>query len=502
MAELIPGTTPAGVLALIQNNWLVRQFMDSLRPHSYYRNDARRKRLEPHSGQTATYSKIGRFAVDLAPMPTALGVPQAATFSVEQYTSQPQHFSQSFVLDGPTAYVEAGDLAVQGSQNLGEWAGRTQGRIARGALFSAYAGGIAITRRQQVATDTVLLLNTLSGFRFANGAKGLVPVSSATPLDITINGVANTVTGVTPINDLYPNGPGKITLGTALVGTIAAQSIVKALNGPFIMRAAARTSTETLTAADIPTVQDLLTMRARLSDNSVPVHDDGTYHLHCDASFMLLISKDAQWTSATQGMGPSEAFGGTPGGQYLPLLRLTIFETPDSPALARGLEVAVGSLTGGPGNTTGVEPSGAAGAPVNSRSMQDIGIDVKNSSGANLRRCIMTGKQLLIETYVDIMEYWASAGVRKIADVNDNVAQYQTGGGQIFIAGEVDGWVMSWLPALDVRQLVNTMNVQATFDYVPDTDLTSESGGDNGTALNLRVPMKRAAVLEYSFSFA
>lgn len=501
MAELIPGTTPAGVLALIQTNWLVRQFMDALRPHSYYRNDARRKRLEPHSGQTATYSKLGNFTVDLAPMPTALGVPDVATFSTEQYTSKPQHFSRSFALDGPTAYVEAGDLAEQGSQKLGEWAGRTQGRIARGALYSAYAGGIAITRRQQVATETILLLNTLSGFRFANSASGLVPVSSTTPLDITINGVANTVTGVTPINTLYPNGPGIITLGTALAGTVAAQSIVKALNGPFLMRAAARTSTETLTTADIPTVQDLLTMRARLSDNSVPVHDDGTYHLHCDASFMLLISKDTQWTSATQGMGPSEAFGGTPGGQYLPLLRLTIFESPDSPALARGLEVAVGSTTGGPGGTTGVEPSGAAGAPVSSKSMQDVGIDTKNSSGVAIRRAIMTGKQLLIETYVDIMEYWGTAGVRKLADITDNVAQYQAGS-QIFIAGEVDGWVMSWLPATDVRQLVNTMNVQATFDYVPDTDLTSDSGGDNGTALNQRVPMKRAAVLEYSFAFA
>lgn len=502
MPELIPTATSQSVLALIQNNFLLRKFVDGIRPHSRYRRDARREKLQPGTGQTATMSKIGVFGVDLAPLPTALANPPVATFNTEQYTASPLPYGQSFVIDGPTNYVQGGDLPKMGANRLAEWAGRTQSRLARGKLFAGYGGGTAITRRQQVATNTVLLLNTLAGFRHSNGPTGLRPVSASTALDILIGATPNTVTGVTPINANYPDGPGTITLGTALAGTVNAQTVVTALNGPQIARPNARTSTETIVAGDKPTVTDILAMKARMFDNGIPAHDDGTYHIHCDASFMVLLAQDPLWVSATQGMGPADAWG-DPGGRHLPMLGVTIYETPDSPALARGLEVQVGSLTGGPGGTTGVEPSGAAGAPASSRSMQDIGLDVVNSGGVRIRRAIMTGGEILVETYVDIMDYWERNGIRKIADVTPNLAQYQmSGGGMAFFAAEVEGWVMTILPALDPRQLVTTMTVQATFDYTLTTDLTSASGGNNGIASNQNVPLKRAQVLEYSYNGA
>jgi hypothetical protein len=499
MAELIPGTTPQGLLNLIQTNWLVRVFYDALRPFSYFRLDARQEKLVPGTGQTATYSKLGNFNVDLAPLATALATPPVATFSSEQYTAKPEHFANSFVFDGMTAYVQSvGSTFMQGISRLAEWAGRTQSRKARQAIYK-YGGGSAISRRQQVATNTVMLLNTLAGFRQANTVSGLVPVSSTTALDISIGGTANTVTGVAPINALYPDGPGAITLGTPLAGTVTAQTPVTALNGPKIFRPNARASSELIVATDNPTVQDLMSMRTRMFDLGIPKHPDNTFHLHADAVFLQLLSKDDQWKTATQAMGPSDAFG-VPGGTHLPLLGLTIFETNDSPAVGRGQEVAVGSLTGGPGGSTGVEPSGAVGSPGSSSSMQDLGLDVKNSTGIPIRRAVMTGANALIETYVDIMDYWAVNGIRKIADVSSYVSQYAMGGtGFTFFAFEVEGWIVIILPALDPRQLQTTITIARTFDYTLDTDLTATTGGNNGTALNQNVPLKRAAVMEYSF---
>jgi hypothetical protein len=498
-AELIPGSTPQGILNLIQTNWLVRQIYDALRPFSYFRQDARSETLQPGTGQTATYSKLGVFNVDLAPLATALATPPLATFSSEQYTARPEHYANSFAFDGMTAYTQIGSSFQQGVSRLGEWAGRTQSRKARQAIFK-YGAGTAYTRRAQVTTNTVLLLNTLAGFRHANTVSGLVPVSSTTPLDITIGGTANTVTGVTPINPIYPDGPGAVTLGTALAGNVAAQTQVLALNGPKIFRPNARTTSETIIATDNPTVQDLMSMRTRMFDLGIPKFAlTNSYHLHADAAFMQLLSKDDQWKTSTQGMGPSDAFG-VPGGTHLPLLGLTLFETNDAPAVGRGEEVAVGSLTGGPSGTTGVEPSGAAGAPGSSSSMRDLGLDLKNSSGIPIRRAVMTGANAFIDTSINIMDYWEKNGVRKIADVSSYVGQYQmSGSGMQFFAFEIEGWICIILPALDPRQLQTTITVARTFDYTLDTDLTAAAGGNNGTALNQNVPLKRAAVMEYSF---
>ncbi len=497
--EQIPTSVPPGVFALIQKDYLQRKYYDALRPHSYYRNDANRKRLEPHTGQTATWSKLGFLPVDLLPLPTALANPPEATFSTEQFSAKPLPYGQSFRVDGPTLYAQGGDYVVQGTRGLAEWAGRTQCRIARGKLFSGYLGGTSIVRRAQVTGNTVLLLNSLSGFRFANGATGLVPVSATTPLAIQIGAAANTVTGTTPINENFPDGPGIVTLGTALGANVAAQTVVTAENRPFIVRAGDRTSTETITATDACTVQMLLIARERLSTSGIPPHEDGTYHLHVDASFFVLISKDDQWKTATQGMGPSPAFGNV--GQYLPALNLTIFESNDSPRPSAGEEVQVGSLTGGPGGSTGVEPSGAAGTPGQSRSMRDIGADVKNSNGINIRRFLMTGREILIETYVDQTYYWGEGGIRTILQISPNVAEYQMASGSRFVAGEVDGWLMLFQPAMDPRALQTVMTVSSVFDYTLTTDLFGETGGNNGLTLGTRVPLKRAVVGEYGYTF-
>lgn len=502
MPELIPAATPQSILALIQNNYLLKGFHDAMRPWSRYRRDAKRQRLEPHTGQTATHSRIGTFNADLAPLATALGDPPVATFNTEQFTAAPIPYGLSFVVDGPTAYVQGGDYVLQGCKGLAEWAGRTQSRLARGKLFAGYGGGTAITRRQQVAGNTVLLVNTLAGFRFRNGPTGMQAVSGSTPLDILIGATPNTITGVTPINNNYPDGPGALTLGTALGGTVTAQTVVTALNAPYAQRPNARTSTETIVVTDLPKVIDLMTMRSRLFDNAVNPHADGTFHLHCDASFMLCLVQDPQWATVTQGMGPSDAWG-EPGGTRIPMLGLTIFEVPDSPGPARGEEVLVGSLTGGPSGTTGVEPSGAAGTPASSRSMRDVGLDTRNSAGLGIRRAIMTGGELLIETYVDIPLYWSAIGIRKIADVNPNVSQYQMSeGGMKFFAAETEGWLMVFLPALNPLQSFMKISVQATFDYTLATDLTSAAGGNNGPNDNQKVPLKRAIALEYSFAGA
>lgn len=472
----IPAGIPSGVRPLIQTNMISREVLDGLRPYSMYRRDFKRELLPPHIGETLTKSRLSMFEVDLLPA-QPLGDIDFAEFSAEQFSAKPIPFSKGFKIDGPTAYVQVGNWMEQQLTRLSEWGGRTSSRLARGRLFS-YNGGKAIVRlAASNGVSTTLYVSSLMGFRSAPVNGTLQPVSATNPLGITI--VAATtftanVTGVTPDDARFPDGPGTLTLSAAVSADVAGKSYVYATNTkPFSVVAGGRASTEALTTIDVPLLSDILKMRSRLIDRGIPKHrSSGTYHFHVDPRFLENIALDPKWAVAFQGAGLSPIFGA--GATFVPNLGITIFENNDSPGYGKGKEIHVGSL-----------------GSDNSVTMKDIGLDVINSGGVYIRRAIMTGDDVGYETYIDENLYYQELGIKPVGQITSNLQVYTFAGGAQMIAGEVDGWRLSIVPALDPRQLQCTVALSLVADWTLGTDHF------NAAAASDLTPLKRAVVLEY-----
>lgn len=478
----VPSGIPAGLANLIQTNMLARELLDSLTVKARYRADATPKLLPPGTGQTLTFNQLGKLNVDLRPA-SAIGAVPRQEFSTEMFTMDPQPYKQAMDWDAPTAYAEVGDLQMQKVSRLMEWAARTSSRAARSKLFN-YCGGQSIVRRAQTTADSVLLVNSLAGFRFAYINGRPTPVSSTTPLPITIKAAGDVfalVTGVTPLDADFPNGPGQLTLSAVLTGNVAAQSYVFPTGAqPTIIRPNNRLSSEALVAGDIPTLADILSMKSRLVDLGIAPHDvTGTYHLHVDAYFFSLITKDTAWRQAFQSEGLSPYFGAQ--SMWSSALGITILENNDSPALGKGDAIAVGSA----GSTVGT-----TGTPGSSLSFRDNGIDVVSSTGVIIRRAIMTGQGVMIEGYVDQSKFPQLMGGNLIHKYNDVFSTYQIGGTQ-YTVGSVDRWVIMVRPPLDETAMVATVSVMNFFDFTLSTDREAISN------TNDKAPLKKAVVLEY-----
>lgn len=471
------------LLNLIQTNSLSRMVRESLGLSAAYRVDATPEEMPQGIGTTLTMARVGRMDADLRPV-NAIGATPRGEYGTETFTARPRPYAQSVEVDGPTAFVQtAGNMLAQKISRLSDWAARTSSRIARSRLFT-YCAGQSIIRRAQTTGDAVLLVNSLAGFRFlyVNGVP--VAVSATTPLPITI--VAGTtftalVTGVTPLDADFPDGPGQLTLSTTLSAIVAVQSYVYVTDSrPKIVRPNNRASTEALVAGDIPTLKDILIMKARLVDRGVPVHaSSGTYHLHVDAWFFVLVTSDTAWRQAFQTVGLSPIFGAN--AVWSKALGITIIENNDSPAMGKGRVVQVGAA----GFTIG-----AMGTPALSQSMADNGIDVVNSTGVSIRRAIMTGDDVMTEAYVDESKYIELVGGKVIHQISNDFNVIALGSTN-YVAGSIDRWRLLVRPPLDERALVTTITMSATFDYVLGTDREAISDTTD------KSPLKRAIILEH-----
>lgn len=471
----IPSGVPQGVRNLIQKDYLSRDLRDGLRPVSMYRKDFQREPLPPHIGETVTRSRLGMFDVDLLPaQPT--GDIDYASFESESFTAKPTPYAKGFKIDGPTAYVQVGNWMEQNMKRLAEWGGRTSSRLARGRLC-AYFGGRAIVRRAGViSVDTSLYVNSLMGFRKAPVSGTLQDVSASNPLLCTV--VAATtfdvnVIGTVPDNPAFPDGPGTLLLSAVLSAAVAGKSYIKASTAPYQIFAGGRESTEGLLVTDKPTLANFTNALARMKDAGLGRHrESGTFHVHADSSLSDALWQDGAWRQAYQGAGISPLYGA--GAMLVPALGLTMFDNNDSPASGKGKEVHVGAL----------------GTDVN-KAMQDIGLDVVNSAGVKIRRALITGDEVGIETYIDESLYFSELGIVPVGKITENIQLYEFDGGAKMMTGEVDGWRLSILPALDPRQLVCTVSISLVADWTLPTDYYSAADASTST------PYRRAVGISY-----
>lgn len=479
-AAFIPSGVPQGLLNLIQNDKLSGQVLDTMFPYSKYIADFMPAELPMGIGSTIAVDRISGVAPNLTAS-DATGSVDVLTFTSERMTASPKNFSRKVEVDAPTAYIQtAGSRFEQSVSRLALWAALTSGRSARQRLFQTALAGQAMIRTAQTTSDSQLRVNNCSGFRFVWVSGVPTAVSGSNTLGITIVAASTftaLVTGVTPDDTNFPDGPGTLTLSTTLSANVAAGSYCYVTGArPYIVRPNARASSDAILSTDLPTMAEIRKMKAKLVDQGVPPHaSTGTYHLHVGPSFFDAIGSDTAYRQAVQGMGPSPLLG--PGTLYAAGLGITFIENNDSPALGKTDSSLVVQVGGTPGS---------------SQTFKEIGADVVNAIAVTVHRAIMTGGEVGTRWYVNEGKYIELAGGQKIGQVTESVAAYLFNGMTI-LEVNLGGWRMIVRPPLDDRMLISTVTMSSTFDFLAATDVNCLAD-----TADLR-PYKRGIALEYGY---
>jgi hypothetical protein len=283
----VRSNVPAAIRAMMQNGLLDRTFQDALVPEFIFPAIASSEPWQGGLGDTKTFTRKGL----LAPVPTAItgADPSAATYSIEQWSVTMDQYGNSMDTNMLTSAMALASKFLADVKTLGINAGQTLNQIARNKLFAAYAGGRTWCTTG-ATTDTSIIVQSVNGFTtvMVNGVP--TPVSASNPLNVTIAGVANTVTGVNV-------GTSTLTLGTTRVDVVG--DAVIATNAPTTVRPAGTTAYD-LTTSNVVTFTNFRAAVTRLRKMNVPTIG-GYYVAHIDPDTESELFSDTDFKQALQG---------------------------------------------------------------------------------------------------------------------------------------------------------------------------------------------------------
>jgi hypothetical protein len=286
----VRSTLPASIQAIMQNGILDRVFQDALVPQFLFPGLADSEPWQGNLGDTKTFTRKGL----LTPQTTAITGSDATTgtYGIEQWSVTMDQYGYGVDTNMLQSAMTLASKFLSDVQTLGVNAGQSLNQIARNKLYRAYAGGRTWCTTT-ATSDTTLAVADVSGFTrvLVNGVP--TPVSGTNPLNITINGVANTVTATS-----VSTGAGNLTLGTARADT--AGDYVVASNAPVSVRTAARNTAYDITSADTATLAMFRSAVARLRSTNVP-DIGGYYTAHISPTTEAELFADADFKQALQG---------------------------------------------------------------------------------------------------------------------------------------------------------------------------------------------------------
>jgi hypothetical protein len=284
---------PVGVRAIIQDGFLEAAFDNALRPDFMFPSLADVESIPGQKGQRVTRTRTGLLTPQTTPL---TGDPAADNYSIEQFSGVLDQYGNSMDTNMLGSGVAQASKFVQDISTLGINAGQSLNRLARTRLYGAYGGGRSWCAVADGASNTAFTVQSVDGFEFVlvNGVP--TAVSASNPLAVTINGVANTITGVNRATRV-------LTLGTARVDVLGDPII--AANAPVTIRPNARASAFNLIGTDVATVGIFFDAVARLRTMAVPPLPSGNYQAHVDATTMRQLLSDAEFRQAFQGQGPA-----------------------------------------------------------------------------------------------------------------------------------------------------------------------------------------------------
>lgn len=387
--SLVLGVPPQ-VLELVQAGLLERAFHDGLFPALQYRAEAQYEEWPANTGTEIFMTRPGLLAPNVKPL-VAGQDPTPKTVSYEQWVARLERYADTIDTHVPTSVVSNADQFLRNIHQLGLQAGQSLNRIPRNSLAKAYLSGQTVLTAATGAADTQISVASLNGFTDVV-IKGTnvrpSPVSTSTPLAITVGTSSCSVVGYDPDDPDDPYGPGTLYLAAAVGAVEAVRSSVISAAAPRIIRSGGGTSIDAISSSDVFTLQDLINATNILRKNNVPPHEDGFYHAHISTEANSQVFTDTAWqrlqTALPDHVYYQEAFIGTIAG-------CACFLNTEAPDYQNS-----GDLT-----ATGT----------NAQYAEDVGSEVTNENGVNIGRVIITGRGTLYERSLDERQYVTEAGI-------------------------------------------------------------------------------------------
>ncbi|MFG2400767.1 hypothetical protein [Streptomyces lydicus] len=283
----VRSNVPVAIRAMLQNGVLDRVFQDALRPEFIYPAIADAEPWQGGMGDTKTFTRKGLLAP--ATTPITGSDPTPATYSIEQWSVTMDQYGNSVDTNMLNSSMALASKFLADVQTLAVNAGQSLNQIARNKLHTAYSGGRTWATAAGTS-DTSLVVADVSGFTqtLVNGV--LTPVSASNPLNVTVAGSANTVTGVNA-------GTKTLTLGTARSDVVG--DAVVASNAPTTIRPTGSTAYD-LGTSNLATFAMFRAAVTRLRRMNVPTVG-GYYVAHIDPETEAELFSDSDFKQALQG---------------------------------------------------------------------------------------------------------------------------------------------------------------------------------------------------------
>ncbi|WP_416976713.1 hypothetical protein [Streptomyces sp. T028] len=293
----VRSTLPAAIRAIMQDGLLDRMFHESLLPELLFPQIADPEPWQGGLGDRRIMTRNGL----MTPDPTAITGSDATTgtYDIEQWEVVMDQYGKAIETNMLQSAMTLRSKYLNDVGRLGIHAGQTLNRLARNKLYKGYAGGRTFCRTAGTS-DTSIVVASTDGFThvLVNGVP--TAVSASNPLTVSIEGVANTVTGV-------DTGTGTLTLGTARVDVVG-DSVVSA-QAPYTVRAGtSNDSAFDLGAGDLIKFSHFRAAVARLRRMSVPAAEGGNYIAHIDSVTESQLFEDTEFQNLYQGRAESETY--------------------------------------------------------------------------------------------------------------------------------------------------------------------------------------------------
>ncbi len=313
---------PPSLQPLVQEKFLHRHFAAGLQSKLAFRAIADREHIPIGVGETLTRTRAGLLLpvttpLDPADPATNLGLDNGVepqNWGVEQYTVTLNAYGGTMDLNMETSRVAIGSLFIENSTKLGVQALQSLDRLARNALYGVYLGGSSFVTVSPGAHVTRLNVDNVVGFEVVRGPTGMVPVSPASLMTVTVGTGTYTLIGTTRdsanTSSLAAFGGASGTLSfSAAVPTKESEvgSPVISAVGPAILRPNGRPGTAQLVDGDRLTSQLVLAAVAQLRDNNVP-EVEGYYNCYLDHFTLLELFQDPDFKLLYSGAYGSETY--------------------------------------------------------------------------------------------------------------------------------------------------------------------------------------------------
>lgn len=305
---------PTALQSILQQNFLEREFQESIQSVLGYRSVADREPFPNAIGETITKTRRGLKAPTTAPLTPSgnTNLDNGLTpggWTVEQYTLSINMYGDTMDLNSVTSGVGIARQFLQNARVNGVQAAQSLDRLARNSLFNAYLGGQTWSRVLNGGAQATMQVDDIRGFQYVFNSSGQqVPVSVSNTMAVTVNGNAYTLTGAVAdgsnVSKAIAAGgisgvltmSGNITAADTTVGNAVVSSVA-----PAILRPNGKGTTYSLAGSDLFTMGVALDAVAQLRANGVPVCESGYYHCYLDPKSARQLFADPDFKLLYQG---------------------------------------------------------------------------------------------------------------------------------------------------------------------------------------------------------